>query len=365
MGTETLRTLRSAEDLHEAGLLAAPQMPAVQAVAERYAVAIPPHVARQIAHHGMDSAIARQYLPNTAELTPASDDLTDPIGDTAHSPVPGVVHRYPDRALLKVHHACAGYCRFCFRREMTGPGGDALSGDALEAALDYLSRATGLREVILTGGDPLVTSTRRLGALMDRLSRIPHLNQIRIHTRLPVMAPERITGDLVSALAGDGTHSRLPVYMAIHANCADELDDTVASALARLSRAGIVLLGQSVLLRGVNNSAPALEALFRRMAALRVVPYYLHHPDKAPGTAKFRLSIAEGQALMDSLRGRLSGFCLPTYVLDIPGGYGKVPIGPTHLELQQAGTHGETVWTVRDPSGGVHTYADCTKGREP
>lgn len=302
------------------------------AAQEEYPVRVTPHVEKLIAAHGADSAIGRQYLPDPRELSITIDESPDPTGDHPHTPVAGIVHRHADRVLLKPLHACAVYCRFCFRRDMVGPGKDMLDEAALDDALAYIENDKNIWEVILTGGDPLVLSPRRLRALLERLEKIEHVQVIRIHTRVPVADPERVTDELSKAI--DTTK---PLYVIVHINHEDEITATVEAAWARLRAAGCTLLSQSVLLRGVNDDADVLEKLFRRLVALRVKPYYLHHPDLARGTAHFRLPLSTGQALMNELRRRLSGLCLPTYVLDIPGGYGKVPVGPHYLKVADDG----------------------------
>ncbi|MGC8476036.1 MAG: lysine-2,3-aminomutase-like protein, partial [Acetobacteraceae bacterium] len=274
------------------------------------------------------------------ELRRAPHEREDPIGDDALSPIKGIVHRYPDRALLKPLLACPVYCRFCFRREHVGPGGGLLSEAELAAALAWLAARPAIREVILTGGDPLMLAPRRLRALLAGLDAIPHIETLRIHTRLPIATPERIAPALLAAL-----ETATPLWLVLHANHASEFSPEARAALDRLRRAGLPLLGQSVLLRGVNDSAAALEALFRAMLAARVKPYYLHQLDPAPGTARFHVPIAEGQALLRALRGRVTGLAWPTYVLDIPGGAGKVPIGPEYLAPDG---------TIRDPAGRPH-----------
>jgi lysine 2,3-aminomutase len=274
-----------------------------------------------------DDPVALQFLPDERELNSLAYESADPIGDGAHSPVPGIVHRYPDRVLLKVSHACAVYCRFCFRREMIGSKGTPLMGDELDAAIHYIQGRPEVWEVILTGGDPFTLSARRLGDIVGRLAAIAHVSVIRIHSRAPVVAPDSIDSDLVRAL-----ECSLPVYVAVHVNHPEELTEPAVAALLRLSNGGIMLLSQTVLLKGVNDDAGVLEALFRRLVRVKVRPYYLHHPDLAPGTAHFRVPIEVGQALMRELRGRVSGLCQPTYVLDIPGGFGKVPVGPGYLD---------------------------------
>lgn len=346
-------TLRTPQDLADAGLIpqTAEAAAALEAVAERYAVAITDSLARLVDASDPADPIARQFVPDPRELEVRPEERADPIGDDAHAPVPGIVHRYPDRALLKIVAVCAVYCRFCFRREMVGPGAEnTLSPEALEAAFAYLARHPEIWEVILTGGDPFMLSARRMGEVVERLGAIPHVKIARFHTRVPIAAPERITPDLVRALKGEGITS----YVAIHANHARELTPAVRAALARMADAGVPLVSQSVLLRGVNDDAETLADLFRTLVECRVKPYYLHHPDLAPGTGHFRLTIREGQRLMRALRGRLSGLALPTYVLDIPGGAGKVPLLPDHLE--DAATGAGERYRVSDNCGGVHLY---------
>lgn len=331
-------TLRTPAALIAAGLAPETQRPALAAVAARYAIAIPPTLAALI--DSPDDPIARQFVPHQDELRLAPHEHPDPIGDDALSAIKGIVHRYPDRALLKPLLACPVYCRFCFRREHVGPDGGLLSRAELAAALAWLAAHPEIREVILTGGDPLMLSPARLGALLAGLDAIPHLETLRIHTRLPLATPERITPALLAAL-----ETTTPLWLVLHANHAREFTRPGRAALDRLRRAGLPLLGQSVLLAGVNDSPEALEALFRAMLAARVKPYYLHQLDPAPGTARFHVPIARGQDLLRALRGRVTGLAWPTYVLDIPGGAGKVPIGPDYLGPGN---------TVRDPAGRPH-----------
>ena len=342
-------TLRTAGDLIGAGLAAPEQRAALEEVAARYAVAVTPTLAAAIDTANETDPIARQFVPDAAELEVRPQELADPIGDDAHSPVPGVVHRYPDRALLKIVGVCAVYCRFCFRREMVGPGAASLlSDDALELAFAYFADHPEIWEVILTGGDPFMLSARRMGEVVTRLAAIPHVKIVRHHTRVPIAAPERVTPAFVAALKAPG----ITPYVAVHVNHARELTPAARAALARLAHAGIPLLSQTVLLRGVNDSAETLAELFRALVECRVKPYYLHHPDLAPGTGHFRLPIAEGQAIVRALRGRVSGIAQPTYVLDIPGGAGKVPLTPGHLAATEGG------YQVSDNCGGLHAYAD-------
>jgi lysine 2,3-aminomutase len=337
-------TIRDSAGLIAAGLAPAEARPGLDRVGERYAVAIPPALAALIGHP--DDPIGRQFIPDPAELGTALHEHPDPIGDDAFSPVPGIVHRYPDRALLKPLLICPVYCRFCFRREHVGPDGGLLSTAELEGAYAWLRAHPAVREVILTGGDPLMLSPRRLGAILTALAAIPHVELLRIHTRVPVADPARLA-TLVDTLDAD-----TPLWLVVHVNHARELTPEAVAALRLVQRRGIPVLSQTVLLRGVNDSVEVLEALFRALLAARVKPYYLHQLDPAPGTARFHVPIAEGQALLAALRGRVTGLAWPTYVLDIPGGHGKVPIGPAYLD--------DTA--VRDPRGARHALAGAPNG---
>jgi lysine 2,3-aminomutase len=346
------RTLRTAADLVAEGLVSPAAADDLAAVAARYAVAITPSMA-DLAREDPTGPIGRQFVPDARELVTTPEERADPIDDAAYSPVRGVVHRYPDRALLKVTGLCPVYCRFCFRREMVGPGKEQeLDAADLDRAFAYLASRPEIFEVILTGGDPLILSPRRLAGLAARLSALPHVQVVRWHSRVPVVAPDRVTPDLIAALRA----VRQASYIAVHANHPHELTAPARAALAQLADAGIVLLGQTVLLRGVNDDPETLAALMRGFVAARVKPYYLHHPDLAPGTSHFRLPIARGQAIVRALRGRISGLAQPTYVLDVPDGRGKVPIGPTFADVGKDGT---TVW---DLAGSPHTSEDWNEG---
>lgn len=321
-------TLRTVKDLVAAGLIEPGPATALDAVAQRYAIALTPTVAGLIDASDRLDPIALQYLPTAAELIEHPNERPDPIGDHPHSPVEGIVHRYPDRVLLKLLHVCPVYCRFCFRREMVGPDGDGtLSSQQLDAALDYIRSQDGIWEVILTGGDPLILSPRRLRDVMQALSTIDHVKIVRIHSRVPAVDPARITPELIEALKSGGK----TVFVALHANHPRELTPEVRAACTRLVDAGISMVSQSVLLKGINDNAETLAALMRGFVEMRVKPYYLHHPDMAPGTGHFRLSIAEGQAIMRELRHRISGLCIPHYILDLPDGHGKVEASASAL----------------------------------
>jgi lysine 2,3-aminomutase len=338
----TLRTLEALE--HEGFLTLDPRL---ELAARTMAVAITPEMAALIDRANLaHDPIARQFVPSAAETEISPDELADPIGDEARSPVKGIVHRYPDRVLLKPLHVCPVYCRFCFRREKVGPGGEALSADELSAALAYIRAHREIWEVILTGGDPLMLTPRRLSEIVVALDAIPHIAVVRVHSRVPIVDPSRVTAALLAALRP----KRTALWLGVHCNHARELTAAAHAALALLADAGVPLFGQTVLLAGVNDDVDTLDQLMRALVANRVKPYYLHHPDLVRGTGHFRVSVAHGQALIKALRRRLSGLAQPTYVLDIPGGHGKVPIGPAYL-----GDDPDSL-LVEDAFGGRHRY---------
>ncbi|HEU0094822.1 MAG TPA: lysine-2,3-aminomutase-like protein [Rhizomicrobium sp.] len=326
----------------------------VEDVAGRYAVAVSPHLLSLVDPADPADPIARQFLPSMAELNTLPQELADPIGDATHSPVKGVVHRYADRVLLKAVAVCPVYCRFCFRREMIGPGQEnTLSPRDLDVALAYIEAHPEIREVILTGGDPFILSPRRIAELTQRLAAIGSVKIIRWHTRVPMVDPSRVTDEMVAALHAPGATT----WVAVHANHAREFAPEAVAAIARLVEGGIALASQSVLLKGVNDDVESLTVLMQAFLTNRIKPYYLHHPDLAPGTSHFRLGIEEGLALMRGLRARVSGLAMPAYMLDIPGGFGKVPLESDHLEKTATGHR------VRDHAGTWHEYSPLLHGR--
>jgi len=350
------KSLTRVEELVATGLADGGARVELEQVAARYAVAVTPAMADIIPPHAPDDPMALQFVPRAEELTTLAVERADPIGDDVHSPTSGLVHRYPDRALLKLASVCPVYCRFCFRREMVGPGGEAmLTADELDAAFAYIADHPAIWEVVVSGGDPLILSPRRLAEVMRRLAAIDHVRVVRFHSRVPLVAPERITPELVQTLREAGKTA----WVVLHVNHAREFTPAGRTALALLADGGVPLLSQSVLLRGVNDNAAALEALLRACVENRVKPYYLHQGDLAPGSSHLRTTIAEGQALMRDLRGRLSGVAQPTYVLDIPGGFGKSPIGPNYIcdDPDHAGGA-----LVSDPSGRAHRYPPAGDG---
>ncbi len=342
----SLRPITTVPALIEAGLSETAQADVLEQVTAEFRLRISP--AMRDAMHEPGDGLAAQFVPDARELTVRPEELADPISDEAFSPTPGLTHRYPDRVILHITKTCEVYCRFCFRREVVGENGTLPDHDLAEA-LDYITRTPEIHEVILTGGDPMVLSPRRISALIARLEAIAHVDIVRLHSRVPVVAPRRIDDAMLAALRS----RRLAVWVVVHTNHAQELTTEACAALARLADAGIPLLSQTVLLKGVNADPQILADLFRALIRNRVKPYYLHHCDLARGTSHFRTTIAEGREIMARLRGRLSGTCLPTYVLDLPGGHGKVPLGADYVTEVAPGRY-----LIRDWRGADHEYRD-------
>jgi len=293
---------------------------------KKLALGITPHFFSLIDRNDPDCPIRRQVVPRIEEATTAADEMLDPCGEDSSMPVPGLVHRYPDRVLLLVTDRCASYCRYCTRsRVVSGTGEQELTVD-LEGAFSYLEKHSEVRDVLLSGGDPLLLSDAKLNAILTRLRKIPSIEFIRIGTRIPIFLPQRITPELVAMLK---THH--PLWMSVHTNHPKELTQEVREALGRLADAGIPLGNQSVLLKGVNDRAEILKELFHKLLLCRVRPYYLYQCDLITGSAHLRTTIREGQDIMEQLRGYTTGYAVPTYVVDGPGGGGKIPVGPNYI----------------------------------
>lgn len=319
--------LTQPDALARAGLIDRQVAAALEPVVDRYPLAITPSLAKTMADYPGAEGLRRQFVPDLAELNQSPAERHDPIDDAGHSPLHNVVHRYRDRVLLKVIEACPVYCRFCFRREMVGQGGPGLAGTALDAAVDYIASQSAVQEVILSGGDPFMLSPRRAAELTRRLAAIKHVDLLRWHTRVPMVDPDRVTDEFVAGLSARGATT----WAAIHANHPAEFTTEAIAAIGRLTDAGIGLVSQSVLLAGVNDDLATLADLMRCFLRHRIKPYYLHHPDLAPGTGHFRVSIEKGQELMAALRKEVSGLAQPTYVLDVPDGSFKAPLSKSYV----------------------------------
>lgn len=342
-------TLRTVDALVSRGLVTPEDRPALEQLVANFSLAITPDVAALLDGAGPSDPLARQFVPDAAELLVDEREISDPIGDAVHARTAAVIHRYPDRVLLKANHACPVYCRFCFRRETVGRGAERITEADVTEALSYVRAHPEIWEVILTGGDPLILSDRRLHDIFAALHDIEHVQVVRVHTRYPVALPRRITEGLVNAMKG-----RAAAYVVLHCNHPRELTEDALAACARLIDNGIPMLSQTVLLQGINDDSETLAELMRALVAARIKPYYLHHLDLARGTGHFRTTVAKGQDILRELRGHVSGLCQPTYVLDIPGGYGKVPIGPGYLRPAPSGV----AYVVEDYQGRLHEYVD-------
>ncbi len=326
------------------------------AAEQTFNIRIPKHYLSQIDWDNPRDPIRLQTIPQAEELLFDPRELTDPIGDHAHSPVPRITHRYPDRVLLYPTYQCAVYCRHCFRKESLSDANDQFSPELLQPALSYIAAHPEVQEVIVTGGDPLILSNQRLSYLRTQLEAIPHLRMIRFHTRVPVVTPQRIDQGLVDALKG-----RLMVCVVTHFNHPQEIVPACKVAAQTLREAGFVLLNQTVLLRGINDDAETLQTLCRELLyTLGIKPYYLHHCDLTRGLTHFRTTIEEGLDIMQKLRGYMSGPCVPQYVLDLPGGNGKIPLGPSYT-VGKEGHH----YTFRNYQGKVCSYQEVVPQNPP
>jgi len=298
----------------------------------KLALAVTPHFFNLIDPRDPDCPIRRQVIPRIEEGWTAPEELSDPCGEDSHMPVPGLVHRYPDRVLFLVTDRCASYCRYCTRSRVVSGVGDQRLETQWEAAFDYLAQATSVRDVLLSGGDPLLLSDARLERILARLRAIPHLEFLRIGSRIPIFMPQRITPELVAML-----RRFHPLWISIHTNHPKELTVEVRDALGRLADAGIPLGNQSVLLRGVNDSAEVQRELVHKLLMCRVRPYYLYQCDLIRGSAHLRTSVVEGLDIIRSLRGHTTGYAVPQFVIDGPGGGGKIPLNPDYVVHREPG----------------------------
>ena len=282
-----------------------------------------------------DNAIALQVIPSSKEIDVHPNELTDPCGDEIHESAPNVTHRYPDRALLKVTYQCAMYCRFCFRKYKVSHESSEKIWSQLDKSMSYIREHPEISEVILTGGDPLVLTTSKLSRVLTPLESIDSVHVVRIHTRVPIALPSRINTELLELLKSFSK----PIWIVIHVNSHKEFTTDALKALSLLSQAGIPLLCQSVLLKGINDSEESLKSLLLSCIKNKIKPYYLHYPDLAKGTNHFRVSLAKALDLYKSLRGKIPGYAIPQLTVDIPGGKGKIPIDSHWVKELTNGTY--------------------------
>jgi lysine 2,3-aminomutase len=323
---------------------------------ERYALSqhglfrvdITPYFASLMDPHNPNCPIRKQILPTKGEVIPFTGEMEDSLAEDAHSPVPGLVHRYPDRVLMLVTNQCASYCRYCTRSRIVGDPTHAFSSKDYGAQLDYIRRTPQVRDVLLSGGDPLTLAPRVLERLLSALREIPHVEIVRIGSRVPVFMPQRITDELCEML--QRFH---PLWVNIHVNHPYEITPELAQACDKLSRAGIPLGNQSVLLAGVNDDPHIQRKLVHDLVRIRVRPYYLYQCDLVHGVGHFRTPIGKGIEIIESLRGHTSGFAVPTYVVDAPGGGGKIPLNPNYLI-----SYSDHKIVLRNYEGYITTYEE-------
>ena len=319
-------------------------------VSARYPVRLTDYYSGLIRHP--EDAIWKQCMPDARELEDHTQ-CPDPLDESALSPVPGLIHRYPDRVVLLVSNRCAVYCRFCMRKRLVGSGDAPMGADELHTALAYIAAHPEVHDVILSGGDPLMLDDKSLSKVLTGLREIPHVSIIRIGTRVPVTLPERVTPELCTLL-----RRFHPLYINTHFNHPDEITAASESACALLADAGIPLGNQTVLLKGINDSVDTMRSLMTGLLRLRVRPYYLHQMDLVQGTAHFRTSVRTGLEIMRGLRGHISGLAVPQYVIDLPGGKGKVALLPDDIEIRG------TTLLLRTYTGEQVTYQDITTPQE-
>lgn len=295
----------------------------------KLAMAITPHYFNLIDPVDPNCPIRRQVIPRIEETWDDPDEMSDPCGEDSHMPVPGLVHRYPDRVLFLVTDRCASYCRYCTRSRVVSGAGEQELHTEFEAAFRYLEQHTEVRDVLLSGGDALLFSDAKLDALLTRLRAIPHIEFVRIGSRVPIFLPQRITPELCRML-----QKHHPLWMSIHTNHPRELTTEVRDALALLANHGVPLGNQSVLLRGVNDNAEVMKSLVHKLLMCRVRPYYLYQCDLIQGSSHLRTSVADGIDIIEQLRGHTTGYAVPQFVIDAPGGGGKVPLNPDYVLLR-------------------------------
>jgi len=294
---------------------------------KKLSLAITPYFFNLIDRNDPNCPIRKQVIPRSGEMQLSSDEMLDSLGEDAHSPVPGLVHRYPDRVLFLVTDRCASYCRYCTRSRLVSNAQDYNFHPEYEQALRYIEAHPEVRDVLLSGGDPLLLSDKKLEHLLSRLRAIKHVEFIRIGSRIPVFLPQRITPELCEILKKHG-----PIWMSVHLNHPKEATKELKDACERLSFAGVPLGNQSVLLKGVNDDPEVMKALVHRLLRMRVRPYYLYQMDLITGGAHFKVDVRKGIEIIKALRGHTTGYAVPQYVIDAPGGGGKVPINPEYVE---------------------------------
>lgn len=342
--------LRGVEDLEAIVCLTAAEREGIAETAEIFRTSITPYLAGLIDPEDPSCPIRRQMIPIADENRPDPMEMRDPLAEDGNMVVPGLVHRYPDRVLFLPIDVCAVYCRYCTRKRLVSTGELEISPAHREAAYRYIESHPEVRDVLISGGDPLLLPDSRLEEMILRLRRIPHVEFVRIGTRIPGVLPQRITHDFARMLKRVG-----PVWMSVHFNHPREITPEVAEACRRMAFAGVPMGGQTVLLRGINDSPDVMKRLMHELLKIRVRPYYIYHCDPVTGTSHLRTSVETGLRIIESLRGHTTGYAVPTYVIDAPGGGGKIPIAPDYVVARENGrlilrNYDGRTYEHRDPS---------------
>jgi len=320
----------------------------VDGAGNKLTMSIPPYFASLMDPDDPNCPIRLQSVPQQYELETSPEEMNDPCGEDSHSPVYGLVHRYPDRVLFLVNEMCAMYCRYCTRSRMVGDGNRTLKPSTYQAAYDYIRSNKKIRDVLISGGDPLTLGDKMLDEILTNIKSIPHVEFVRIGTRIPVTLPQRVTSDLVKILK---KHS--PIWMSIHFNHPKEITKRVKFACDLLADSGIPMGSQTVLLKGINDKASTMKKLMHELLKIRVRPYYIYQCDPIKGSKHFRTPVSVGINIMEKLRGHTTGYSVPTYVIDGPGGGGKIPIAPNYIVSVEEGTY-----TLRNFAGEIFKYHD-------
>ncbi|MFH1282659.1 MAG: KamA family radical SAM protein [bacterium] len=336
------------EELEKWVQLTQQEKKAIHYSAGRLKMAITPHFVSLMDKVDPGCPIRRQAIPSLAEFRLGSNDLSDPCGEEKDTVVPGIVHRYPDRVLLIITDACAMYCRHCTRRRIVGGREETLTVSQIEQAIQYIRKNDRIRDVLISGGDPLIMSNARLEEVLSSLKSIPHIQMIRIGTRLPVSCPQRIDQKLCNMLK-----KYHPLYLSIHFNHPREISQDTMNACDMLASSGIPLGSQTVLLRGINDKISTMKELVHKLLHIRVKPYYLYQCDLAFGTEHFRTTVHTGVNIIESLQGFTTGYAVPTFVIDAPGGGGKIPVNPNYVI-----TENEKGVILKNFQGKVYVYPD-------
>ncbi len=340
--------IRHVDQLERMIRLSDAERTAIQKSQTKLPMGITPYFMSLLAKDDPCDPLRRTVVPTAAEFITAADEAEDPLGEESMSPVPGLVHRYPDRVLLLVLDFCSTYCRYCTRSRVVGHGAIYPSRSRLERAIEYIRATPAVRDVLISGGDPLTLNDERLNWLLSRLREIPHVEILRIGTKVPAVLPQRITQSLTRVL-----RRHHPLWMSLHFTHPAECTPEVYRACERLANAGIPLGSQTVLLKGINDNVETMRALFHHLLRMRVRPYYIYQCDPISGSSHFRTSVEKGLEIIRGLRGFTSGYAVPTYVIDAPGGGGKIPLMPNYV----AGREGDDL-LLRNYTSQIYRYPD-------